>query len=157
MSIVTTSSSITINKPNGQTQFTSEDKFIYYKRSASGSLTINNSTDNYAHEHHVNYNAPGGHEFTLKFATITACTDIDGVATSATANLIGLKLPMDNGLLLHVRGWNKDNTVAAYSIALVSGEVGNTVIFRQESSWAAETANYLNLSFNYHFITYAYL
>jgi len=145
MSLQTTPSLIKINKPDGTEMFNSESKFIYYKRSASGSLTINNGAT-----HTVNYAAPDTHEFTLKFVTITSSNG------AATAGLLGLKLPMDSGLLLHVHGWNKDNAVAAYSIALVSGESGNTVNFKQESSWPAETS-YVNLSFNYHFITYAYL
>jgi len=145
MSLITTSSLIKVNKPNGQEMFNSESKFIYYKRSASGSLVINDGAT-----HTVSYDAPGTHEFTLKFVTITSSTG------EGTVGLTNIKLPIDSGLLLHVHGWNKDNNVAAYSIALVSGESGNTVKFKQESSWPAETT-YVNLSFTYHFITYAYL
>jgi|15BtaG_2_1085339.scaffolds.fasta_scaffold12124_3 hypothetical protein len=145
MSIITTSSLIKINKPNGDPFFNSGSKFIYIKRSATGSLTINNSST-----YTVNYDAPSSTEFTVKFVTITSSNG-DG-----TTNLIGLKLPIDFGLLLHVHGWNKNNAVAAYSIALVSGESGNTVKFEQKSTWPSETS-YVNLTFTYHFITYAYL
>jgi hypothetical protein len=145
MSIITTASLIKINRPNGQELFNSNSKFIYYKRSASGTLTINNSSTTY-----VAYNSPGTHEFTLKFATVTSC---DG---NAVAPLLNLKLPLDSGMLLHIEAWNKDNKIQAYSIALVTGEAGNYVQLQQKSTLPDETT-YKSLTFNYHFITYAYL
>ncbi len=145
MSLVTTSSQIRINKPSGQEMFNSDSKFIYYKRSASGTLTINNSAT-----HTVNYDAPGTHEFTLKFVTISSCNG------NAANPLLNLKLPIDSGMLLHIEAWNKNNAIQAYSIALVSGESGNTVKFKQESTLPNETT-YRSLTFTYHFITYAYL
>ena len=101
-------------------------------------------------EHQVSYPATGTHEFTMKFVTITSSTG------EGTSGVLNLKLPIDSGLLLHVHGWNRDNAVAAYSIALTSREHNGYVKFKQESSWPAETT-YVNLTFNYHFITYAYL
>jgi hypothetical protein len=145
MSLVTTSSQITINKPNGQEMFNSDSKFIYYKRSASGTLTMNDSA-----EHQVSYPATSSHEFTMKFVTISSSTG------NGTDGLVGLKLPIDSGLLLHVLGYNKDDAVAAYSIALTSREHGGYVKLKQESSWHSETT-YINLTLSYHFITYAYL
>lgn len=145
MAIVTTPSLIKINDPAGQELFNSESKFIYYKRSATGTLTINNSA-----VHSVAYDAPGTHEFTLKFVTISSCNG------NAVAPLVNLKLPIDSGLLLHIEAWNSSNQIRAYSIALVSGQVGNTVNLQQASTIPNETT-YRSLTFTYHFITYAYL
>lgn len=145
MAIVTTPSLIKINNPAGQELFNSESKFVYYKRSTTGMLTINDSAI-----HSIAYDAPGTHEFTLKFVTISSCNG------NAVAPLVNLKLPIDSGLLLHIEAWNSSNAVRAYSIALVSGETVNTVKLQQKSTIPNETT-YKNLTFTYHFITYAYL
>ena len=149
MSLKVTSDKIIIQKADGATKFTSDNKLIYAKASISGSVTVSNATVK------VPFTRLGIKDFVVITITIDSSTgNVNG-----NTGIAGKKLPANGSILIHVYGRADGNAGICdieYLGINVCGDslVFNTLAFNYQGIM---TKGQKSTTLSYNAIIYSYL